>query len=140
MIEHMTEATDSDWYAEASRRARVRGRRRRAARASIDLPEFTPPVALSRGPLGAVQAAAREIGRQTAIRARAVAEFAANRPATADRAQGEPGAMSAERWNARPEVLRAVSEWAGRELMVGLSISAEGAEGLLERSLSLVHR
>ena len=47
-----------------------------------------------------------------------MAEFAATRPATADRAQGEPGAMSAERWAARPEILRPVSEWAGRELVV----------------------
>src|SRR4051812_18399424 len=140
MIEHMTEASDSDWYAEASRRARVRGRRRRAARASIDLPEFTPPVALSQGPLGAVQAADREVGRQTAIRARAVAEFAATRPASADRAQGEPGAMSAERWSARPEILRPVSEWAGRELMIALSITEQAADALLTRSLTLVQR
>ncbi len=42
---------------------------------------FAPPVALSAGPLGAVQAADREIARQTALRARAVAEFAASRPA-----------------------------------------------------------
>jgi len=140
MIERMGEVRETDWYAEACRRARAQSRRRSVAGASTDWPELASPVALSGGPLGAVQAADREIGRQTAIRARAVAEFAATRPATADRAQGEPGAMSAERWNARPEVLRAVSEWAGRELMVGLSISAEGAEGLLERSLSLVHR
>ena len=53
-----------------------------------------PPVGLSSGPLGAVQAADREIARQTAVRARAVAAFAAGRPASADRAQGERGAMS----------------------------------------------
>ncbi|MGY1840367.1 MULTISPECIES: DUF222 domain-containing protein [unclassified Modestobacter] len=99
-----------------------------------------PPVMLSAGPLGAVQAADREIARQTALRARAVAEFAASRPASADRAQGEPGAMSPERWAARAEVLRPVSEWATRELVVALSITAEAAEGLLERSLTLVHR
>jgi hypothetical protein len=135
-----TEVREGDWYAEACRRARAYGRRRRAAKASTEWPAFAPPVALSEGPLGAVQAADREIGRQTAIRARAVAAFAATRPATADRAQGEPGAMSAERWSARPEILRPVSEWAGRELMVALSISEQAADALLTRSLTLVHR
>jgi hypothetical protein len=56
-------------------------------------PEFAPPVGLSSGPLGVVQAADREIARLTAVRARAVAEFAASRAASADRAQGEPGAI-----------------------------------------------
>ncbi|HYX94942.1 MAG TPA: hypothetical protein VE823_07735 [Geodermatophilus sp.] len=61
------------------------------------------------GPLGAVQAADREIARQVAVRARAVAAFAASRPASADRAQGEPGGCP---WSGgpRPEVLRPVSE------------------------------
>ena len=103
-------------------------------------PDFTPPVALSDGPLGVVQAADRELARQTAIRARGLAEFAASRPATTDRSQGEPGAMSPERWAARPEVLRDVSEWAAQELVVALSISAQAAETLLVRSLTLVHR
>ncbi len=39
-------------------------------------PDFEPPVALADGPLGAIQVADREIARQTALRARAVAEFA----------------------------------------------------------------
>lgn len=137
----MTEAaTAGDWYAEARRRATAASRRRRAATASTEWPPLAPPVALSDGPLGAVQAADREIARQTALRARAVAEFAATRPATADRAQGEPGAMSAERWAGRPESLRPVSEWAARELVVALSLSAEAADALLTRSLDLVHR
>ena len=135
-----TEVREDDWYAEACRRARAWGRRRKAARASTEWPEFAAPVALSEGPLGAIQAADREIGKQTAIRARAVAEFAASRPSSADRAQGEPGAMSAQRWSARPEILRPVSEWAGRELMVALSISAQAADSLLHRSLTLVLR
>ncbi len=134
------EPRETDWYAEACRRARASARRRRHAGASTDLPQFAPPVALSSGPLGAVQAADREIGRQTALRARAVTEFAAGRPSTDDRAQGEPGAMSPERWAARPEILRPVSEWAGRELMIALSISAEAADALLTRSLTLVDR
>ena len=48
--------------------------------------------------------------------------------------------MSAERWAARPESLRSVSEWASRELVVALSISAGSADALLTRSLDLVHR
>jgi hypothetical protein len=85
-----------------------------------------------------VQAADREIARQTAIRA--VAEFAASRPASADRQHGERGAMAAERWAARAEVLRAVSEWATPELAIALDLTQQSAEVLLERSLTLVHR
>jgi hypothetical protein len=59
-----TEAPSDGWYATACRRARSRPRQ--AARASTEWPEFAPPVAQSDGPLGAVQAADREIGRQTA--------------------------------------------------------------------------
>jgi len=99
-----------------------------------------PSVGWASGLLGAVQAADREISRQTAARARAVAEFAASRPASADRAQGERGAMSAERWAARAEVLRAVSEWATPELALALNLTQQGAERELERSLRLVHR
>src|SRR4051812_45599341 len=113
MIERVEAKSASDWYEWACRRAQAS--RRRTEKHSSELPEFAPPVALSDGPLGAIQAADREISRQTAERARAVAEFAASRPATADRAQGEPGAMSPERWAARPESLRGVSEWAAQE-------------------------
>jgi uncharacterized protein DUF222 len=99
-----------------------------------------PVVGWASGPLGAVQAAEREISRHTAVKARAVAEFAASRPESADRQQGEPGAMSAERWAARPEVLRAVSEWATPELAIALNLTQRAAEVLLEESLTLVHR
>ncbi|WP_231839541.1 HNH endonuclease signature motif containing protein [Blastococcus saxobsidens] len=99
-----------------------------------------PVAGWASGPLGAVQAADREIARQTAVRARAVAEFAASRPASVDRQPGEPGAMSAERRAARPQVLADVSEWAAQELAVALSLSTEAAEQLLTRSLTLVHR
>ncbi|TFV46842.1 HNH endonuclease, partial [Blastococcus sp. TF02A-35] len=99
-----------------------------------------PVAGRASGPLGAVQAADREIARQTALRARAVAEFAATRPASADRQPGQPGAMSAERRAARPDVLADVSEWAAQELVVALSLSAQAAEQLLVRSLTLVHR
>src|SRR5687768_13899697 len=94
-----------------------------------------PSVGWASGPLGAVQAAEREISRQAAARARAVVEFAASRPASADRRQGERGAMSAERWVARAEVLRAVSEWATPELALALNLTQQGAEKELERSL-----
>src|ERR687898_3647588 len=87
-----------------------------------------PAVGWASGPLGAVQAADREISRQTAVRARAVAAFAASRPASVDRAQGERGAMSAERWAARPEVLRPVSEWAAQELAIALDGTVQRAE------------
>lgn len=99
-----------------------------------------PVVGWASGPLGAVQAADREIARATAVRARAVAQFAGSRPASADRAQGEPGAMSAERWAARAELLRPVSEWATAELAIALNLTQPAAEGLLAESLTLVHR
>jgi hypothetical protein len=99
-----------------------------------------PVVGWATGPLGVVQAADREIARATAVRARAVAAFAASRPAEADRAPGEPGAMSAERWAARADVLRPVSEWATPELAVALNLTQQAAEGLLVESLTLVHR
>ncbi|MGY1669999.1 DUF222 domain-containing protein [Geodermatophilus sp. SYSU D00710] len=99
-----------------------------------------PLVEWASGPLGAVQATDREIARQTALRARAVAAFAAARPSSADRPPGSPGAMAAERWAARAEVLRPVSEWATDELAVALALSTQAAQALLERSLTLVHR
>src|SRR4051795_1578993 len=68
---------------------------------SVGWPEFAPPVALSSGPLGVVQGADREIARLTALRARAVAEFAASRPASVDRQAGGPRAMGGGRWAAR---------------------------------------
>ncbi|MGR7027449.1 DUF222 domain-containing protein [Geodermatophilus sp. URMC 62] len=100
----------------------------------------SPAVGWAAGPLGEVQAADREISRQTARRARALAAFAVTRPASADRAQGERGAMSAQRWAARAEVLRPVSEWATQELTVALGVTAQRAEAELERSLLLVTR
>ena len=142
MIEGVDEAGEVPGvYAQARRRARAGGRSGRSGpEESVEWPQFAPPVALAEGPLGAVQAADREIARQSALRARAVAEFAASRPATADRAQGEKGAMSPQRWAARPEVLREVSEWAAPELSIACSLSQQAAESLLERSLLLVHR
>src|SRR5919206_2010277 len=102
--------------------------------------DTAPGVGWAAGPLRAVEAAAREMSRQAALRARAVAAFAATRPASNDRAQGERGAMSAERWAARAEVLRPVSEWAAQELALALDITAQAAEAELARSLTLVSR
>ncbi|SNS70807.1 hypothetical protein SAMN04488107_3508 [Geodermatophilus saharensis] len=99
-----------------------------------------PVVGWASGPLGAVQAADREIGRQTALRARAIAAFAASRPASADRQPGEAGAMAAERWASRAEVLRPVSEWATSELAIALNVTTQRAEEELVRSLTLVGR
>jgi hypothetical protein len=101
---------------------------------------LAPTVGWASGPLGAVQAADREIGRQMALRARAVAEFAATRPASVDRPPGQPGSMSDDRRAVRPEVLADVSEWAAQELVVALSITQKAADDLLVRSLTLVHR
>ncbi len=109
-------------------------------RVTAALHPLAPAVGWASGALGDVQAADREITAATARRARAVAAFAASRPASADRGQGEPGAMSAERWAGRSEVLRPVSEWATQELAVALSLTSEAAQSLLERSLTLVHR
>ena len=99
-----------------------------------------PTAGWASGALGAVQAADREIARQTAIRARAVTAFAGTRPASADRPAGQPGSMNEERRAARPAVLSDVSEWAGQELALALELSSQAAETLLERSLTLVHR
>lgn len=78
-----------------------------------------PRAGWASGALGAVQAADREIARQTALRARAVAAFAATRPASADRPAGEPGSMRLERRAVRPAVLSDVSEWAGSAVTGG---------------------
>jgi hypothetical protein len=99
-----------------------------------------PAVGWASGPLGVVQAADREIARQTARRARGLARFAAIRPASDDWLPGRPGAMSADRRASRPEALADVSEWAAQEVSLALSITRKAAEDLLDRSVTLVHR
>ncbi|MGY1716673.1 DUF222 domain-containing protein, partial [Geodermatophilus sp. SYSU D01106] len=106
----------------------------------LPAPAGAPAVGWASGPLGLVQAADREVSRQSALRYRAVAAFALSRPSSVDRPQGARGAMAAQRWAARPELLRSVSEWATQELVVALSVTSNAAEALLVRSLTLVHR
>ncbi|MGX5657256.1 DUF222 domain-containing protein [Geodermatophilus nigrescens] len=106
----------------------------------LPAPAGVPAVGWASGPLGLVQACDREVSRQSALRYRAVAAFALSRPASVDRPQGTRGAMAAERWAARPELLRSVSEWATQELSIALSLTAAAAESLLTTSLTLMHR
>src|SRR4051794_5664153 len=141
MIEDMSGAGSSaELRAVAARRSRARNRRIEAERASTAWPVFAPQTRLAEGPLGEAQAADREIARMYALRARRLAEFCAERPASVDRAQGEPGAMSAERWAARPEILRPVSEWAAPEVSIGLACSQGKASTLLAEARTLVCR
>jgi len=84
-------------------------------------------------------AAAREQRRQAAIQARALAAFAAARPAAAlDRPDDEVGAAAAASRAARPAALTAVSEWAVDEVMVALAMSSAAASNLLAQSVTLV--
>src|SRR5687767_5719727 len=106
----------------------------------VDRDDDAPAVGWASGPLGGAQAADREIARQTAVRARALAAFAVTRPASADRPPGQPGCMSADRRAARPEVLAEVSEWAAEEVALALSLSSRAAENELVKALTLVHR
>src|SRR3954463_6905460 len=105
---------------------------------AADPPAFGPQTALGEGPLGAAQLADRAMAAAFVARVRALAQFAAGRPASADRAQGEPGAMSPQRWAARPEILLPVSEWAAQEVSIGLTCSRRKAEDLIEQALLLV--
>src|SRR4051812_31866180 len=105
---------------------------------AADPPAFGPQTALARGPLGAAQLADRAMAAAFVARVRAIAAFTSERPSSADRAQGEPGAMSAQRWAARPEILAPVSEWAAPELSIGLTCSRRKAEDLIGQALLLV--
>jgi hypothetical protein len=73
------------------------------------------------GHLAVAARAHREQGRQAAVRARALAAFAACRPAAGlDRADAEVGAAAAASRAARPAALTAVSEWSVDEAMAVL--------------------
>jgi hypothetical protein len=95
-VEHTIEGVDGapsldPLRSVAARRARSRNRGIEAERSATEWPEFAPQTSLGDGALGAAQAADRQIARLYAQRARALAEFCAARPASVDRAQGEPG-------------------------------------------------
>ncbi|MET0765487.1 MAG: DUF222 domain-containing protein, partial [Blastococcus sp.] len=91
--------------------------------------------------LAAARAAARESCRQAAIQARALAAFAAARPAAAlDRPAAEVGAAAAASRAARPAALTAVSEWAVDEVMVALGLGAQAAAQLLAEAVTLTQR
>ncbi|WP_305852265.1 HNH endonuclease signature motif containing protein [Blastococcus sp. PRF04-17] len=91
------------------------------------------------GHLDVAAAAFGEQGRLAAVQARALAAFAACRPAAAmDRPDDEAGAAAAASRAARPAVLTEVSEWAVDEVMARLTLSAQAAARLLEQSVILV--
>src|SRR5688500_10740195 len=86
--------------------------------------------------LAAAKAAHRRQGREAAELARALAAFAAARPAAVlDRPDGEVGAAAAASRAARPAVLTTVSEWAVDEVMVALGQSSQAASRLLAESV-----
>ena len=87
---------------------------------------------------GAV-AAAGDVARAEACRARQLAAFARSRPAALfDRAPGERGAASAASIAARPAVLTEVSEWAVDEAAATLGVSLRAASLLLVDTVTLV--
>jgi hypothetical protein len=93
------------------------------------------------GHLVEARSAFQEQCRQAARQARALAAFAAQRPATAlDRPDDEVGAAAAASRAARPAVLTAVSEWAVDEVMVALGLSSDAAVKLLEQSVTVVQQ
>ena len=93
------------------------------------------------GHLAAAHAAYTEQGRAAAVQARALAAFAAARPAALlDRPDQEVGAAAAASRAARPAVLTEVSEWAVDEVMATFALSAPAAGGLLADSITLVQR
>jgi len=76
------------------------------------------------GHLEAARAAYREQGKQAAVQARALAAFAAARPAALlDRPDEEVGAAAAASRAARPAALTEVSEWAVDEVMVAFGLT-----------------
>lgn len=91
--------------------------------------------------LGRARDADRALGRAAAARARALATFARQRPASLiDRVPGEVGAASAATRAARPAALTAVSEWAADELAGTFSLAPHAATALLVDSLVLVEQ
>jgi hypothetical protein len=93
------------------------------------------------GHLAAAKAAHVESCRQAAVQARALAAFAACRPAAVlDRPDAAVGAAAAASRAARPAALTAVSEWAVDEVMVALGLSSPAASAVLAEAVTLVGR
>jgi len=93
------------------------------------------------GHLEVAQAAYREQGRCAAVQARALAAFAAARPAALlDRPDEEVGSAATASRSARPAALTEVSEWAVDEVMVAFGLSSRAAGGLLADSITLAER
>jgi hypothetical protein len=91
--------------------------------------------------LAAARVAHVEQCRQAGVQARALAAFAAARPAAVlDRPDDEVGAAAAASRAARPAVLTEVSEWAVDEVMVALGVSSQHAAGLLADSITLAEQ
>jgi hypothetical protein len=91
--------------------------------------------------LAAAKAAQTEQCRQAGRQARALAAFAAARPAAVlDRPDAEVGSAAAASRASRPAALTAVSEWAVDEVMVALGVSSAAATGLLADSVILAER
>lgn len=125
----------------ATAATRARAAAARAEFESATWPTFTPPaLGTATGPMAEVMAAERALAGATATRARALSALAQARPASDDRPAGTPGAMSAERRAARPDVLEPVSEWVVRELRVSLAVTDTAADRMLVQALTLTRR
>ena len=93
------------------------------------------------GHLAVARAAHVEQCRQAGVQVRALAEFAAQRPAAAlDRPDEEVGSAAAASRAARPGALTEVSEWAVDEVMVALTLSSRAAGSLLADAVTLAER
>jgi hypothetical protein len=89
--------------------------------------------------LAEAKAAFVEQSRLSAVQARALAAFAAHRPADVlDRPDDEVGAAAAASRAARPSVLAEVSEWAVDEVMATFALPSRTASRLLSESIRLV--
>jgi hypothetical protein len=102
---------------------------------------FRAMVEAGAGHLAMARAAHVEQCRQAGVQARALAAFAAQRPAAVlDRSDEEVGSAAAASRAARPAALTGVSEWAVDEVMVALGLSSSAATGLLTDSITLAER
>ncbi|WP_142023991.1 DUF222 domain-containing protein [Blastococcus colisei] len=106
-----------------------------------ELAAFAGLLEVGAGHLARAKAAHRVQWREAAVQVRALAAFAAARPAAAlDRPDDEVGAAAAASRAARPAMLTQVSEWAVDEVMVALGLSSQAATVLLTDSVTLVEQ